>query len=86
MNPISHATHIIISLIWASGLIILNAIEFYFISIGRISGSVVGVLGVQNISIALANSYYLSKIDVQISPTGVSLSQDTIQTKTEVKP
>lgn len=64
----------------------LNVIEFYFVTIGHIGYSVAGIFAGQNIAIALANSYYLSKIDVQISPTGVSLSQDTVQKMNEVKP
>ena len=85
MNPISHSTHIVLGLIWGSVIIVLNWIEFSYVVAGNLSYTIAGVFSVQNVAIALANSYYLSKIEIQTSPQGITLnSQDSVQ-KPEVK-
>ncbi|MEM3872665.1 MAG: hypothetical protein QXE05_08915 [Nitrososphaeria archaeon] len=67
-------THVILGFTWATALVAINAIEFYFLKISTSSLDVLWII-FQNIGIASANSYYLSKIDV--SPQG--LTETTIK-------
>ncbi|MEM3193275.1 MAG: hypothetical protein QW292_14550 [Candidatus Parvarchaeota archaeon] len=62
MKPLG-ITHFLMGLTWGSVLVGINAIEFYFL--GK-SASQLDVLWIvmQNIGIASANSYYMSKIDM----------------------
>ncbi|MEM3861872.1 MAG: hypothetical protein QW203_05310 [Thermoplasmatales archaeon] len=61
-------THFLLGITWGTVLIGINAIEFYYFR----SMNSLDVLWIvfQNIGIASANSYYLSKIDV--SPQGLT--------------
>ena len=85
MNPIAHSTHIVISLIWAGALVILNYVEFSFVASGVISPNVAGLFAGQNIAIALANSYFNSKIQIDSGPVKLSETTDPLQ-KGEIKP
>ena len=85
MMPIAHSTHIVISLIWAGSLVVLNYIEFSFVASGLISSSIVGLFAGQNIAVALANSYFNSKIQIDSGPVKLSEVTDPLQ-KGEIKP
>lgn len=75
-NPI-HLTHIYLAFIWGVVVLGLTAVEVYFIGTGNISSMDVFFIVLQNIGIAEANSYYLSKIS--LSQTG--LTETTSQAK-----
>jgi hypothetical protein len=60
-------THTLIALIFAITIISVNAIEFFFLSKdGAISSTSLNVFWImmQNVGIAIPNSYYLSKIQI----------------------
>ncbi len=76
VNPI-HLTHIILGFIWALAVLGLTGIELYFIGTGNITTMDVFFIVGQNIGIATANSYYLSKI----SQTAQGITESTSQTK-----
>jgi len=66
-------THVLVAFIFALAMISINAIEFYFMSKdGALTANSLNVFWVilQNIGMAIPNSYYLSKI--QVTTTGLS--------------
>jgi len=66
-------THVLIAFIFGVTIVSVNAIELYFLSkVGALSSSSLNIFWIvlQNVGIAIPNSYYLSKI--QISTTGLS--------------
>jgi len=68
-------THTLIAFIFGITIISINAIEFYFLSkSGGLSSTSLNVFWImmQNVGIAIPNSYYLSKI--QVTTTGLSES------------
>lgn len=69
-NPVG-LTHIVLGFIWGVSLIAINAIEFVFLTLNAhtIAPSTVFFIVIQNVGVALANSYYLSKI--QVLPSGL---------------
>jgi len=83
MPTLIHYTHVLIALIWAIAILGLNAIEFYFLFLSGTVFSYLIIFGIagQNVIIAAANSYYLSKFTGQVSATGASISQTTSQAK-----
>ncbi|MEM3265537.1 MAG: hypothetical protein QXH07_06240 [Thermoplasmata archaeon] len=68
-------THVIIATVFAIAIISINAIEFYFLqqahALNTTSLNLFWIV-MQNIGIAIPNSYYLSKI--QISTGGMTES------------
>ena len=66
-------THVLIGCIFAVSIVAINAIEFYFLNQAHaLSPTSLGLfwIMVQNVGIAMPNSYYLSKI--QISTSGMT--------------
>jgi hypothetical protein len=66
-------THILIAFIFAIALLGINAIEFYFMARNNaLTPNSLNLFWIilQNIGVAIPNSYYLSKI--QVSTTGLS--------------
>ncbi|MEM3830025.1 MAG: hypothetical protein QXP36_12560 [Conexivisphaerales archaeon] len=70
MKPLG-ITHFLMGLTWGSVLVGINAIEFYFLGKTTTQLDVLWIV-FQNVGIASANSYYLSKIDM--TPQGISES------------
>ncbi|MEM3828613.1 MAG: hypothetical protein QXP36_05350 [Conexivisphaerales archaeon] len=62
-------THFLMGLVWGSVLVGINAIEFYFLGKTTSQLDVLWIV-MQNIGIASANSYYMSKIDM--TPQGIT--------------
>ena len=75
-NPV-HITHIVLGFIWAIVVLGLTTVELYFIGTGNITSLDVFFIVGQNIGIASANSYYLSKI----SQTASGITETTSQAK-----
>lgn len=69
-NTPIHLTHIILGFIWALAVLGLTGIELYFIGTGNITTMDVFFIVGQNIGIAAANSYYVSKISQ--TPQGIT--------------
>ena len=69
-NTPIHLTHIILGFIWALAVLGLTGIELYFIGTGNITTMDVFFIVGQNIGIATANSYYVSKISQ--TPQGIT--------------
>ncbi len=65
-----HVTHIVVSTVWASALITINAIEFLFFKSMTDTGLFFIVL--QNIGIGLGNAYWLAK--THITPRGLDIT------------
>jgi len=66
-------THVLIAFIFGVTIVSVNAIELYFLSkVGALSSSSLNIFWIvlQNVGIAIPNSYYLSKI--QITTSGLS--------------
>jgi len=66
-------THVLVAFIFALAMISINAIEFYFMAKNNaLTANSLNVFWVilQNIGMAIPNSYYLSKI--QVTTTGLS--------------
>jgi len=63
-----HITHIVVSLIWASALIGLNAIEFIY---SHISGMSLFWIVIQNSVIGIGSAYWLIK--THITPEGTTI-------------
>ena len=71
-------THVLIAFIFGITIISVNAIELYFLSkTGALSSSSLNIFWIvlQNVGIAIPNSYYLSKIQI----TGTGLSEQSKQ-------
>ena len=75
-NPL-HLTHIILGFIWAMAVLGLTGIELYFVGTGNITTLDVFFIVGQNIGIATANSYYVSKI----SQTAQGITETTSPAK-----
>lgn len=60
-------THIVLGLIWGSIVLGVTAVELYFIGTGNVTSMDIFFISLQNISIALANSYFSSKIKITTS-------------------
>ena len=76
-NTPIHLTHIILGFIWAIAVLGLTGIELYFIGTGNITTMDIFFVVGQNVGIASANSYYLSKI----SQTASGITESTSQAK-----
>jgi len=66
-------THVLVAFIFALAMISINAIEFYFMAKNNaLTANSLNVFWVilQNIGMAIPNSYYLSKI--QVTTTGLT--------------
>lgn len=72
-----HLTHIILAGIWAAVVLGVSFVELYFIGTGNVSSLDLFFIAGQNIAIASANSYYLSKI----SQTASGITEATSQAK-----
>ncbi|MEM3859751.1 MAG: hypothetical protein QW478_10170 [Candidatus Micrarchaeaceae archaeon] len=70
MKPLG-ITHFLMGLTWGSVLVGINGIEFYLLGKSTTELDVLWIV-MQNIGIASANSYYLSKIDM--TPQGLTES------------
>ena len=71
-KPVS-LTHLLIAFIFAIALVAINGIEFYFMAKNdALTANSLNIFWIilQNIGVAIPNSYYLSKI--QVSTTGLS--------------
>ena len=77
-NTPIHLTHIILGFIWAIAVLGLTGIELYFIGTGNITTMDIFFVVGQNVGIASANSYYLSKI----SQTASGITETTSLGKT----
>lgn len=75
-NPI-HLTHVILGFIWGVVVLGLTTVELYFTGTGNISDLDLFFIVGQNVGIATANSYYLSKI----SQTEKGITDTTSQAK-----
>ena len=73
-NPI-HLTHVILGFIWGVVVLGLTTVELYFTGTGNITDLDIFFIVGQNIGIASANSYYLSKI----SQTAQGITESTSQ-------
>lgn len=76
VNPI-HLTHVILGFIWGVVVLGLTTVELYFVGTGNITTMDIFFVVGQNVGIATANSYYLSKI----SQTASGITESTSQTK-----
>jgi hypothetical protein len=76
-NGIVHLTHVILGFIWGAVVMGLTTVELYFTGTGNITNLDVFFIVGQNIGIASANSYYLSKI----SQTASGVTETTTQAK-----
>ena len=76
-NPI-HLTHVILGFIWGVVVLGLTTVELYFVGTGNVTDLDIFFIVGQNIGIASANSYYLSKI----SQTAQGITETTSQPKT----
>ena len=65
-----HITHVILGFIWGVVVLGLTTVELYFIGTGNITTMDVFFIVGQNIGIATANSYYVSKISQ--TPQGIT--------------
>jgi len=72
-----HITHVILGFIWGMVVLGLTTVELYFTGTGNITSMDLFFIVGQNIGIASANSYYLSKI----SQTASGITESTSQTK-----
>ena len=71
-RPLS-ITHVLIAFIFAIALVAINGIEFYFMARNNaLTANSLNLFWIilQNIGVAIPNSYYLSRI--QITTTGLS--------------
>jgi len=71
-RPLS-TTHVLIAFIFAIALVAINGIEFYFMARNNaLTANSLNLFWIilQNIGVAIPNSYYLSRI--QITTTGLS--------------
>ena len=71
-------THVLIAFIFGIAIVSINAIELYFLSkSGALNSSSLNIFWIvlQNVGIAIPNSYYLSKIQI----TGMGLSEQSKQ-------
>lgn len=71
-----HLTHVLLGLIFGAVIVAITALELYYIVVSNIPVSSTDLLYItsQNIGIAIANSYYRSK---------VSLTQSGLQESTQ---
>ena len=72
-----HVTHVILGFIWSITVIAVTTVELYFVGTGNITTLDIFFIVGQNIGIASANSYYLSKI----SQTASGITETTSQAK-----
>ena len=72
-----HLTHVILAAIWGGVVLGVTFVELYFIGTGNVSSLDLFFISGQNIAIASANSYYLSKI----SQTASGITEATSQAK-----
>ena len=77
VNPI-HLTHVILGFIWGVVVLGLTTVELYFTGTGNITDLDIFFIVGQNIGIATANSYYVSKI----SQTAQGITETTSPAKT----
>jgi hypothetical protein len=77
VNPI-HLTHVILGFIWGVVVLGLTTVELYFVGTGNITTMDIFFVVGQNVGIASANSYYLSKI----SQTASGITETTSLGKT----
>ena len=77
VNPI-HLTHVILGFIWGVVVLGLTTVELYFVGTGNITTMDIFFVVGQNVGIATANSYYLSKI----SQTAQGITETTSLGKT----
>lgn len=77
MPNVIHLTHIVLAAIWGGVVLGVTFVELYFIGTGSVSPLDIFFISGQNIAIASANSYYLSKI----SQTAQGISETTTQPK-----
>lgn len=75
MNNPFHLTHIILGFIWMVGVLGLTGLELYFVGSGNVTDLDIFFIVGQNIGIATANSYYVSKI----SQTAQGITETTSQ-------
>ena len=75
-----HITHIVLGFIWATAVVAVTTVELYFTGTGNITSLDVFFIVGQNIGIASANSYYLSKI----SQTAQGITESTSSQNTQV--
>ena len=75
MNNPLHLTHIILGFIWMVGVLGLTGLELYFVGSGNVTDLDIFFIVGQNIGIATANSYYVSKI----SQTAQGITETTSQ-------
>ena len=75
-----HITHIVLGFIWSVTVIAVTTVELYFTGTGNITSLDVFFIVGQNIGIASANSYYLSKI----SQTAQGITESTSSQNTQV--
>ena len=73
-----HLTHVILGFIWGVVVLGLTTVELYFVGTGNITTMDIFFIVGQNVGIASANSYYLSKI----SQTTQGITETTSQAKT----
>ena len=73
-----HLTHVILGFIWGVVVLGLTTVELYFVGTGNITTMDIFFIVGQNVGIASANSYYLSKI----SQTTQGIMETTSQAKT----
>lgn len=72
-----HLTHVILGFIWGVVVLGLTTVELYFVGTGNITTMDIFFIVGQNVGIASANSYYLSKI----SQTAQGITETTTQPK-----
>lgn len=77
-SPTLHATHVYLAFIWGAVVTGVSGLELYFIGIRTVTSVDIFFIALQNISIALANSYFSSKIKVTTS----GMSETTSPAKT----
>ena len=73
-----HLTHVILGFIWGVVVLGLTTVELYFVGTGNITTMDIFFVVGQNVGIATANSYYLSKI----SQTASGITETTSLGKT----
>lgn len=74
-----HVTHIMLGLFAFLGTISLSAIEFYYLYLSHtlFTYIIVGAIVTQNILIYQGSAYWNSKIQMQVSATGVTVDSNT---------
>jgi hypothetical protein len=80
MPNVIHLTHVILGFIWGVVVLGLTTVELYFVGTGNITTMDIFFIVGQNVGIASANSYYLSKISQTASGLTESTSQAPKQT------